>query len=142
MTSLLDLSKKRDARIDRRLREDIIVWLTSVRPDGHPHAVAVWFLWDGETILIFSKPKNQKIYNIQKNPNVMLALDNTRDGADPITIEGQATLLTDHDVDTTLEAYVAKYGEGMKGLNVTPQQMASAYSQGIRIVPTRFHAFS
>lgn len=137
MASILNLDKKRDAHIDQRLREDVIVWLNTVRPDGRPHAVAVWFLWDGESILIFSKPANQKIYNIQQNPNVLIAIDNTHNGADPITIEGKATLLPDDAADVTLPAYVAKYGERMKGIRYTPEQMAAVYSQGIRITPTR-----
>ena len=72
MASLLDLSKERDAHIEQRLRTDHVIWLVTVRPDGRPHAVAVWFLWDSDTILIFSKPNNQKIRNLQANPNVLL----------------------------------------------------------------------
>src|SRR5947209_7497491 len=138
MASIFDLSKKRDAHVDQRLREDVIIWLTTVRPDGRPHSVAVWFLWDGETILIFSKPNQQKLVNIEHNPNVLLAIDDTHNGADPITIEGQATLLSDHNTNVTLAAYVAKYGERIKGIQYTPEQMAAVYNQGIRIVPTRF----
>jgi hypothetical protein len=41
MTSILDLTKKRDAHIDQRLRNDITIWLNTVRPDGRPHAVVV-----------------------------------------------------------------------------------------------------
>ena len=138
MASILDLSKEQDAHIDQRLRDDVIVWLITVRPDGRPHAVAVWFLWDGESILIFSKPNQQKLANIRQNPNVLLAIDDTNYGDDPITIEGKATLLPDGQADTTLEAYVAKYGERIEEIKYTPEQMAEAYSQGIRIVPTRF----
>ncbi len=142
MASILDLSKKRDARIDQRLHDNIIVWLTTVRPDGRPHSVAVWFLWDGESILIFSKPNQQKLHNIEHNPNVVLAIDNTNEGDDPIVLEGQATLLTNSDVDTTLAAYAAKYGEKMKEINFTPEGMAKAYSQSMSIVLTHvLHAF-
>ncbi|HEY4383704.1 MAG TPA: pyridoxamine 5'-phosphate oxidase family protein, partial [Ktedonobacteraceae bacterium] len=66
---LLDLTKERDAHINQRLQNDLIVWLTSVRPDGRPHSVAVWFLWDGEAFLLFSRPINQKVRNIQHNAN-------------------------------------------------------------------------
>lgn len=136
MTSVLDLSKKRHAHIDRRLRENAIVWLTSVRPDGRPHAVAVWFLWDGETILIFSQPDTQKVRNLRQNPHVLLAVDNTHDGADPITIEGTATLLEAGITDATRDSYLAKYGEGIKQLGYTLAQMVATYSQAIRVVPT------
>ena len=137
MASILDLTKERHAHIDQRLRENTIVWLNTVRPDGRPHAVAVWFLWDGESFLIFSRPKNQKVYNIQQNANVLLAIDDTHEGDDPITIEGTATLLAPGEADVTADAYVAKYGEDIKGIGFTPEQMAAEYSQAIRIIPTR-----
>ena len=137
MASILDLSKERHAHIAQRLRENTIVWLNTVRPDGRPHSVAVWFLWDGETFLIFSRPQNQKVYNIQQNANVLLALDDTHEGSDPITIEGTATLLKPGEADVTIPAYVEKYGAGIKRIGFTPEQMAAEYSQAIRITPTR-----
>ena len=142
MASILDLTKERDAHIDRRLRNNIIVWLNTVRPDGRPHAAAVWFLWDGESFLIFSQPHTQKIRNLQHNTNVLLAVDDTHKGADPITIEGIARLLTPGEVGTTSPAYVEKYGEARYLRNIwrigfTPEQMATEYSQPIRITPTR-----
>ncbi len=137
MTSKLDLTKERDAHVDQRLRNDITIWLNTVRPDGRPHAVVVWFLWDGEAILIFSKPKNQKLRNLQHNSNVVLALDNTHEGSDPITIEGIATLLKPGEVNTALPGFVEKYGEHIKRIGYTPEEMAADYSQPIRIIPTR-----
>jgi PPOX class probable F420-dependent enzyme len=137
VASLLDLTKERDAHILERLQKDEVIWLNSVRPDGRPHAVIVWFLWDNDTVLVFSRPVNQKIRNISNNANVVLAFDDSKNGADPITIDGTATLLPAGDLDTTYPAYIAKYGEGMKRIGYTPEQMAAAYSQGIRIVLTR-----
>lgn len=137
MASLLDLTKEQDKHIDHHLRKHKIGWLISVRPDGRPHAVAVWFLWDGETILIFSKPKNQKVRNVRNNPNVVLALDDTHKGDDPITVEGTATLLDPGEVDITFSTYVEKYKDAIKELGFSPEQMAKEYSQPIRITPTR-----
>lgn len=137
MASVLDLTQERHAHIDQRLRNDEVIWLHTTRPDGRPHAVVVWFLWDGETVLMFSRPKNQKVSNIQHNQNVLLALDNTDNGSDPITLEGTATLLTHDEVGAILANYTQKYGEGIKGLGMTPEQMVAAYSQAIRITPTR-----
>lgn len=135
---MLDLSNKQDAHIDQRLRENIIVWLSSVRPDGRPHTAAVWFLWDGSSILIFSQ-QNQKVRNLRQNPQVSLALDNTNDGDDVITIEGTAELLDNPAITTALAPYAEKYGELMKDLGWTAEQMSKSYSQAIRITPTRKH---
>ena len=137
MASILDLTRERDAHIDQRLRNDITIWLNTVRPDGRPHAVVVWFLWDGEAILIFSQPKTQKLRNLHHNPNVLLAVDNTREGSDPITIEGIASLLKPGEVNTELPGFVEKYGEYIKQIGYTLEEMAAEYSQPIRIIPTR-----
>ncbi|HLZ57616.1 MAG TPA: TIGR03667 family PPOX class F420-dependent oxidoreductase [Ktedonosporobacter sp.] len=135
---MLDLTKKRDAHIDQRLRSDTMIWLNTVRSDGRPHSVAVWFLWTGEVFLIFSKPEQQKIRNIRKNAQVTLALDDTKGGDDVIVVEGTAELLNDPNMSVVVPAYVAKYGNDIKELGLTPESMAVEYSQGISITPTKF----
>lgn len=134
---MLDLTQERDAHIDQRLRQDGIIWLGSVRPDGRPHLVAVWFLWTGKDILIFSQPNTQKIRNLRQKPRVVLALDNANPGN--ITLEGEAELLDDPAVNATLAGYVAKYGASITGMGYTPETMAETYSQAIRITPTKFY---
>ena len=134
---MLDVTQERHAYIDQRLRENHIIWLGSARPDGRPHLVAVWFLWTGKDLLIFSKPHGQKIRNFRHNPHVMVALDDTNQGN--ITLEGKAELLADPLVSATLPEYVAKYGVHITGIGYTPETMASVYSQAIRITPTRFY---
>jgi PPOX class probable F420-dependent enzyme len=133
--ALLDPSLDRDAHILDRLRANVIVWFGSVRPDGRPHFVPVWFLWEQGTILIFSQP-NQKVRNIEHNPNVTLALDNTYDGEDVILIEGQAHLI--EDASLLASSYLEKYSARIAALGTTPEQMAQAYNKAIRVVPTRF----
>jgi PPOX class probable F420-dependent enzyme len=137
---MLDLTDKQQAHIDERLRNDPIIWLSTVRPDGRPHSVAVWFLWDGDEILIFSIPDNQKIRNIRHDPRVFLALDDTKQGEDVITVEGVAELIDDPAVNTTLPAYAQKYADHLKDMNWTPESMSQRYSQTIRIKPAKFRS--
>lgn len=56
------------------LERQAVVWLSSIRPDGRPHIVPLWFLWDGESILVFSKPHAQKVRNLRADPRVMVAV--------------------------------------------------------------------
>ncbi len=44
-----------------------MIWLTTVRSDGQPQSVPVWFLWDGETFVVYSRPGQQKLKNIGSN---------------------------------------------------------------------------
>ena len=133
----LDPSQPKDAHIAERLAGDPIAWITSVRPDGRPHAVPVWFLWEeAGTLLLFSKP-DQKVRNLQANPNVLIALDNTQAGSDVVVFEGTATLLDNANRDWVLPpAYAAKYQEDIDRFGWTPEGMAAQYSQPIRITPT------
>ena len=54
---------------ERRLRENLIGWFTSVRPSGQPVGVPVGFLIkDDDTILVYSQPGKDKLRNIAANP--------------------------------------------------------------------------
>jgi PPOX class probable F420-dependent enzyme len=138
---MLDLTTAKDAHIDERLRTEQIIWLSSTRPDGRPHLVPVWFLWENPGILIFSRPDNQKIRNLRQNPNVMLALEAADQGADIVLLEGHATLLDEPSSAFMSSAYVQKYAAHIAAFQWTPESMAADYSQAIRVKPTRFLAW-
>ena len=46
--------------VEERLRSNEMIWLVTVRRDGRPHSIPVWFLWESATLLIFSKRNAQK----------------------------------------------------------------------------------
>jgi len=142
---VLDLNNPQDAHADERLRADWIVWLCTVRPDGRPHAVPVWFVWDGQSALIFSQPEKQKVRNLRQNPNVTLALDDTKRGDDAVIVEGTAELLASADdpaLASQRAAYLKKYAEGIRDIGLTPETMLASYSQPIRITPARIRTVS
>ncbi len=133
----LDLSQPKQAHINERLRAEPVIWLATVRPDGRPHLVPVWFLWDGETILIFSQPNNQKIHNLRAHPAVTLALEAANEGEDVAILEGRARLVGPDDIQASAPDYVAKYESGMAELGMTWDTMSASYSQPIRVTPSR-----
>jgi PPOX class probable F420-dependent enzyme len=134
----LDTSTARGKHVERRLKEDIIAWLTTVRPSGQPDSVPVWFLWDGETILIYSRPDQTKLHNLAQNPKVTLTIDNTAGGADVIRIEGVAEHVEDMPPSHEIPAYQEKYAEGIEHIGYDPEGFARSYSVAIRVTPTRF----
>ena len=123
-------------RVERRLRDEQIAWLTTVRQDGTPQPTPVWFLWDGQTVLIYSQPNQQKLRNIRHNPTVSLNLDGDGHGGDIIVLTGTAAIEEGGAPANTVADYVAKYGEGIKRIGMSPEKMAQTYSIGIRITPT------
>ena len=139
---MLDVTTEWGQHAEQRLRTNIIGWLTTVGSDGRPYTVPVWFLWDGNAVLIFSQPQKQKIRNLRKNARVTLALDDTKQGEDVVIVEGTAEVLDTPDISATLPAYVVKYGEMMKDMGSTPESMAADFSVGIRVTPTKFKSWA
>jgi PPOX class probable F420-dependent enzyme len=133
---VLDLDPSARARADRRLRSEQILWLTTVRADGQPQASPVWFLWDGESFLIFSQPSAQKLRNLADNPRVAVHVDTDEAGEDVLTIEGTAAVDPDAPPSDRLEEYQVKYRDGIRAIGMTPEQLASDYSVAVRIRPT------
>ncbi len=134
---MLNLAQPKDAHINQRLHTDKIIWFATVNGD-RPHMVPVWFLWDGTTILIFSKPNTVKVRNIRENSNVMLALETTNEGDDVVLIEGEAVLLDPASVNATLPAYAQKYEQLLQNMGTNAQAMAQEYSLPVRVIPTKF----
>jgi len=126
------------ARIDRMLRSEPVVWMSTVRPDGVPHLIPIWFSWDGEAILVASKPGAQKVRNLRANPVVMLALGQPDEDFDVGLLEGKAELLDVAARDVLPRSHLEKYRAPMAAIGLTPEEFLETYTQVIRIVPTRY----
>lgn len=121
-------------RVEQRLREETIVWLTTVRCDGTPQPAPVWFLWDNGTVLMYSQPNQQKQRNIAHSAKVSLNFDG--DGGDIIVLTGEAQIVANAPPATDVAAYIEKYAEPITHIGMTPETFAAAYSVAIRITPT------
>ena len=133
----IDESTEFGARAARHLREEVVVWLTSVTPAGAPLPAPVWFVWDGaETVTVHSMP-GARTRNLAANPRVSLNFAGNGRGGDIVVLSGEATL--DHgapraDAD---KPYLAKYAADIDRIRHTPASFAQRYSVPVRIRLTR-----
>src|SRR5215472_18144890 len=79
-------------RVARRLRDEPLIWFTTVDAKGTPQPTPVWFLWDEATttFLIYSRAEAKRLTHIQQNPRVALNFDGNGKGGDIIVILGEA----------------------------------------------------
>ena len=125
-------------RVARRLRDERIIWLTTVDAKGTPQPTPVWFLWDEatSTFLIYSRADAKRLAYVQQNPRVALNFDGNGKGGDIIVITGQVQVSSDDPPADQLPAYVQKYREFIALRYATPEKFASIYSVALRIHPT------
>jgi PPOX class probable F420-dependent enzyme len=140
--TLLDLARSDDRHTCERLSAEPVIWLGTVRPDGRPHNVPVWFAWHDPTILIFSMPRTAKATDMRRSPLVSLALDSADLGQDIVLAEGHARPPADTDPQFQLLTanFQQKYAQS---LGATPfEQWRSTFSQPMLIHVERIIAWT
>jgi PPOX class probable F420-dependent enzyme len=133
----IDTSSEFGARAARRLREEQIYWLVTTGADGTPQPSPVWALWDGETFLLYSQADTPKLRNIAARPKVAVHLDGDGRGGDIVIVSGDARIEANAPPADRVEAYLAKYRDGIRRIGMTPESFARAYPVAVRITPRR-----
>jgi PPOX class probable F420-dependent enzyme len=134
---MIDFSTEFGQRAHKRLSEEEILWLTTIDAQGIPQPRPVWFLWDGETFLVFSQSQAHKVAHIQNRNQVALNLNSTFTGGDVVVLLGEAQMLSTPVSQPEMDAYLKKYEQGLKGINMTESDFQDSYHTAIRIKPTQ-----
>lgn len=114
-------------KILRRLETERNIWLASMRPDGRPHLVPIWFAWNGGKLYICIEPGSVKARNMAKSPLVSLALE---DGSDVVICEGRAAVVSQPWPDAVEGLFRDKYG-----WEIGREQQ---YTQLVAIIPRKW----
>jgi PPOX class probable F420-dependent enzyme len=125
------------ARVARHLREEIVVWMTTVTPAGEPLPMPVWFVWDGGELVRMHSRRGARVRNIEGNPRVSLNFSGDGRGGDIVVFSGQATAgagLPPADQDPE---YLEKYHDHIARIGMTPETFAQTYEVPVRIQLTR-----
>jgi PPOX class probable F420-dependent enzyme len=133
---MIDLTTEFGRSVEQRLKDEEVIWLTTVTPHGVPQPNPVWFYWDGEVILVYSQPRSYRIRNLKQNPFVSLNLQGVDAlGNDVVVVIGEASMKFGY--QTVDPGYESKYDKYLPELNMTLDQMALEYSVEITIRPIR-----
>jgi PPOX class probable F420-dependent enzyme len=82
-----------DARGRTLLSESKIMVLATVRADGRPHAVPIWFVWHDERLYFGTDLDTTKVRNIERNPEVAAVVERGgQEGAShAVIVQGRAS---------------------------------------------------
>ncbi len=69
-------------------------WLATTYPDGRPHVMPVWGVWDGSYLWFSSSVQSRKVRNLHRDPRCVATTD---DALDPVVLEGTASFIAEPD---------------------------------------------
>jgi len=111
--------------------------IATVRKDGRPHVVPIWFTLDGNTLLFTTGDTSVKAVNMRRDPRVTICVDDETPPYTYIMIEGTAAVEED---STMLRTWATLIGGRYMGDALAEQYGARNSTAGeliIRVTPTK-----
>ncbi|MEJ8651939.1 TIGR03667 family PPOX class F420-dependent oxidoreductase [Streptomyces sp. MS1.AVA.3] len=124
-------------RVQRRLREERVIWLTAVGEDGTPQPNPVWFWWDGSSFLVYNWDRSRRLDHIRRNPRVSLHFNADAAGHDVLVVVGHAEVLADAPLPHEMPGYREKYADAMVALAGSQEAYGKSHAVAVRVHPER-----
>ncbi len=138
---MIDFTTEIGRKIEQRLQQEQIIWLTTMDSHHTPQPRPVWFHWDGESVLIFSQPQVAKVRHIRNNPRVALSFTTDAEGGEVGVLIGEAVVSKEPLPSSRMQAYLEKYAQGIRDIGLTPEKMQAEYSVVILVTPHNVRGF-
>jgi PPOX class probable F420-dependent enzyme len=137
--------------VRKRLREETIIWLTTVGASGTPQPNPVWFLWEPDAdsdlgeggFLIYHDNTAARLRTLTERPRVSLNFNSTGDGGGIAVFTGRVEILENHPRPHEVPAYLEKYTPSLQAIRPggTLAEFLAEYSVVTRIRPEKVRGF-
>ena len=128
-------------RVRARLRDEQVIWFTTVGGDGTPQPNPVWFLWEDTSALVYNRPDANRLTHVRHRQQVCLHFDGNSRGGDIVVLTGRARVLEYFPLPHELPGYLDKYGESMVRVSGSPEAFSEAYPVPVRVDVERVRGF-
>lgn len=81
------------------LNSDNVALLSTLGPRGEPHTTPIWFLWDGQEVLLSLIEEKQRYRNVQRDPRVSLAIIDRDSPTHYLEVRGTVDIIVDENDD-------------------------------------------
>lgn len=114
--------------------------LATVRSDGRPHVVPIWFVLDGDDLLFNTGADSVKARAIRRDPRVVVCVDREEPLYDYVVVEGTATISDDLAEMLPWATRIAARYMGADNADAYGKRNAVPGEILVRVKPTRFIA--
>ena len=98
---------------EQRLKKSHNYWITTVKPDGSPHTMVVWGLWQDGRLLFSTGSRSRKARNLEQNPSCVIC---TEQAHEAVIVEGVAEIADAEARRKFLAKYTGKYKWDMSSM--------------------------
>lgn len=126
--------------LDAFLAEQRTCRVATVSADGAPHVSALWFLWDGTALWLYSVVRSRRWSDLRRDPRVAVAVDTGEDYGELRGVELSGAVEVVGDVPRTgelcaeLDAVETRFARKYFGLDMLPHDGRHAW---LRLVPEK-----
>ena len=102
-------------------------WLATTRPDGSPHSMPLWGVWQDDTFFFDTHPQSQKVANLTNDPRAVVHLESIEE---VVILEGVVEVHEEVSADAFArfaDAFHAKYGRRPFGAFAFTPRVAYAW---------------
>ena len=98
--------------VDELLRRPNPAVVATVRPDGSPHSVATWYLWDGSRVLLNMDESRARLAFLRREPRLSLTVLDADSWYRQVNLDGLVAELVDdtefEDIDRLARHYTGR----------------------------------
>jgi len=105
---------------EQRLKKSHNYWVTTVKPDGSPHTMVVWGLWQDGRFVFSTGSQSRKARNLARNPKCVIC---SEDAHEAIIVEGLAEIADVASRRKFLPPYERKYKFDMSSMKADIESM-------------------
>ncbi|MFI9761167.1 TIGR03618 family F420-dependent PPOX class oxidoreductase [Streptomyces sp. NPDC051963] len=114
--------------------------IATLRRDGSPHAIPVWFRWNSGVVTIWTTETRVWVRNVLSDPRVAFSVQTFEEPYPAVMMRGDAVVATGHDAATVeqiraiarrylapedVEGYVARWSNLRTIVTITPEHIVS-----------------
>jgi PPOX class probable F420-dependent enzyme len=96
--------------IDELMRRPNPAVVATVRPDGSPHTVATWYLWEGGRVLLNMDESRARLGFMRRDPRISLTVLDAESWYRQVTVLGRVAELVDDDELADIDRLSRHYG--------------------------------
>jgi PPOX class probable F420-dependent enzyme len=144
MASKRDQIRMSDTELQDFVSQQKIMTVATMGPNGRPHLMPLWYVFDGDELRGWTYAKSQKAKNLERDPHATLQIE---DGVEYSELRGvmfECDVQVERDPEKVADygmALFARYGPGADGeVPDEVRQMVLKQAEkriGLRFVPTR-----